>query len=94
MAGYDKKKICELYMEYIETESDDVFGRLIIELEPIIDIVLTKYGRLGRHFEDARQMIKMKLWEHFRSKERLMKYRISPVNYLFFCDPGIYEKSF
>ena len=48
--GYNKKKICLLYEEYILTADDKVFEKLMEEVEPIIDIVLTKYGKfeIGR----------------------------------------------
>ncbi len=81
--AYDKKKICLLYEEYISTEDDKVFGELMKEIDPIIDIVLTKYGKLGRYFEDARQEMRMKLWMHFRNPERLVKYSDNPSTYLF-----------
>jgi len=51
VAGYSKEKICLLYEKYIETSDDKIFEKLIEEVEPIIDIVLTKYGKFGRHLD-------------------------------------------
>jgi len=82
--GYNKKKICLLYEEYILTADDKVFEKLMEEVEPIIDIVLTKYGKYGRHFDDVRQEMRLSLWKNFRNPERLKKFRDIPVTYLFF----------
>ena len=81
---YNKIQIDRLFKNYIATGDDKVFGQLIEVCDPMISIVLARYGKHSRHFSDMRQEVKMKLWEHLRKPVRGKKYLLAPSVYLFF----------
>ena len=81
---YNKKKINQLFEKYVETGDDKIFEQLIEACEPMIDIVLTKYKRYDRHFDDVKQKVKLNIWKNKRKPEDLSKYLTSPTTYLFF----------
>ena len=94
MAGYSKEKIRLLYEKYIETSDDKIFEKLMEEVEPIIDIVLTSYGKFGRHFSDLRQEMRLKMWKYLRNPKRLEKFKNTAVTYLFSCIRAYTVKNF
>jgi len=82
---YRKKKIDFLFGRYVETKDDRYFAELIEACSPIVDIVLTKYQKYSRHFEDIKQEIGLGMWKNLRDPKKLKSYMISPSTYLFFC---------
>jgi len=82
--GYSKKKINSLFRCYVESGEDEIFGQLIEVCGSMIDVVLNRYKRYSRHFEDAKQEIKLRMWKNLRQPERMKCYCLSPVTYLFF----------
>lgn len=93
---YHKKKIDALYKQYIKEREREVLERLIEECYPIIDIVLTRYGKHARHFEDIRQEVKLRLWKNLRRRtsEDLGHYCKSPTTYLFFLIRNYSRRAF
>lgn len=83
---YSKRKINILYKIYADTRDEEVLGRLILECEPIIDIVLTRYKKYSHHAEDTKQEVKLKMWKNLRlrTRDNLERYFINPTSYLFF----------
>jgi len=81
---YNKKKITWLFEKYVETGDDKVFERLLEACDPMIDIVLMKYKKYSRHFDDVKQQVKLNIWKNKRRPGDLSKYLTSPTTYLFF----------
>ena len=81
---YSKSKIGLLFNRYVDTGDDDVFGELIEECNPIIDIVLKRYTKYSRHFGDMKQEVKLKMWKNLRDPNKLCRSRMNPTGYLWF----------
>lgn len=81
---YNKKEITRLFEKYVETGDNKVFERLLEACDPMIDIVLMKYKKYSRHFDDVKQKVRLNIWKNKRSPENLSKYLTSPTTYLFF----------
>ena len=73
-------------MDYSETRREEFLEKLIIEISPIINIILSKYHKFDRHADDMSQEIKLRLWKNIRerSNENLKRYYRSPTSYLYF----------
>lgn len=93
---YSKEKINALYRQYAKKNEGEILRQLIEECYPIIDIVLTKYGKHARHFEDIRQEVKLRLWKNLgqRTPENLGRYCKSPTTYLFFLIRNYSRRAF
>ena len=81
---YSKEKIGLLFNQYVDNGDDKTFGELMEAIDPIIDIVLKKYKKKERHFEDVKQDVKMKLWKNQRNPKKLGRYCESPTTYIFY----------
>lgn len=81
---YNKERIESLFDAYVNSGDEKIFGDLIEASSPIIDVVLKKYSKYGRHFEDIRQEVKLKMWKNLRDPKKLSRCSINPTAYLFF----------
>jgi len=81
---YSKEKIGLLFNHYVDSGDDKVFGELMEAIDPIIDIVLKKYQKYERHFDDVKQLVKLKMWKNQRNPKKLGRYRKSPTTYMFY----------
>lgn len=81
---YDKKKIDLLFEQYVRSGDNKTFEQLIETCDSMVDIVLTKYGKYSRHFQDVRQEIKLRMWKNLRNPKKLAHNIVSPSTYLFF----------
>lgn len=73
-----------MFEKYVETGDDKVFEQLMEACDPMIDIMLTKYKKYSRHFDDVKQKVRLNIWKNKRQPETLSKYLTSPTTYLFF----------
>ena len=63
--SYDKEEIERLARKYIETANEEVFGKLLEELEPIIRVQLGKnYSSLKDYWDDMTREVMLKLWKN------------------------------
>lgn len=82
---YDKNKINALFREYVFTEDDEFLAQLIEEISPMIDVCLSRWVTHKRHWPDAKQEMKLRLWRNLRNaKIDRTKQLINPSSYLFF----------
>jgi len=81
---YSKKKIGLLFNQYVDSGDNKTFGELMEAIDPIIDIVLKKYQKYERHFDDLKQEVKLKMWKNQRNPKKLGRYRKAPTVHMFY----------
>ena len=67
---YDKKKIISLTQEYIDTEKDAVFAKVLMELVPMIDVILSHHPGYVEFYDDLRQEVLLVLWNRRKGELR------------------------
>ena len=81
---YSKRKIGLLFNQYVDNGDDEIFGELMEAIDPIIDIVLKKYKKRERHFDDLKQEVKLKMWKNQRNPIKLGRYCKAPTTHMFY----------
>ena len=89
---YDKRKIDNLFKEYVETGGDKTFEQLVIECLPLFGAIIARFSSVLPYREDILQDLLLIFLKQFRGmcaddnlriRERLEKYFPNPTNYLF-----------
>lgn len=84
---YDKEAINALFREYALTENLETLSQLIVSLDDMINVCLSRWRWHKRFWPDAGQEIRMRLWKNLeRRKEGLgaERYIKNPTAYLYF----------
>jgi len=82
---YNKDKIDELFREFIFTKDNKFLARLIEELSPMVDVVLSRWPQHKSFWDDCKSEIKLRLWRNLQNQNiDRTRQTINPSAYLFF----------
>ena len=83
---YSKERINQTYVAYVTSREEQDLAALLKELEPVVDVILSRWVSFHEHHQDARQECFLRLWRNLQRRETasLEKQAVNPTAYLYF----------
>lgn len=81
---YDQKLINKLAKEYLETKNNQIFGKLLQAIIPVIDTQLAKnYSATREFWDDFRQDVLLKLWQNQENWQAIISIERNPFQFFY-----------